>query len=360
MRVWHFHNYPPISGGGLARYVLDCAQIFIRFDHAVVFSRLDDQYSNDNVVDVWRHGIKMIDLRDFSISMLSSGDLIIFHLTHSPFPEWRIFSKIAQSGCCAVVTALHTEREHTSYNSLSRMRQTIKLRFLRRFYDTLSEYGRVIVFTEYQANQVREVVDVKAVVAPMPIWLEGMTPSRPVAHKVIQPTDILFLGERSIIKGYDRFVRLARASRSVRFVSLGSGTLSARSLVGAGCADCVREVATVSYKVAMDWLRATRFLMSASRTEGWGRAIFEAFLLKIPVLSFDTVGVLRVAPVEAWFRMDSIPFISGDGLTRSELADLTEGLGPSLSLAQEWAYDCNRTAMIAWEQILKYRGEVHV
>jgi glycosyltransferase involved in cell wall biosynthesis len=347
MRIWHFHYYPPLSGGGLARYVLDFLRIFDAIDQRIVFCRSKDKFADDQAnLHVLPPGL--MPLSDFKLELLQKDDLVLFHVTHTPHASWRKFSDIASARVARAIFVLHTDLEHSKFNSLQVWPDQLRLKFVDRAYTCSAESARIIVFTEYQKSQLAYLSSVTASVVPMPIYcdFEDSYESKTATDK------LLILGERNLIKGYDRFIKFAALSPDLTFLSVGSGDITCRSLPNGR----VQEIETLPYHASLRILRDSRALLVFSRTESWGRTILEAYLFQKPVIAFEPVGVLRQVPKEWTAYVAGSNKCGITGMSEHALAGIVSELKRTSTERRIWALQRNAEHQALWSHIIANMG----
>ncbi len=342
MRIWHFHYYPPISGGGLARYVLDFTQIFNSIEQRIVYSRTTDNFADDagNLSTIR----SLLPLSAFSIEMLQPDDLVLFHVTHTPHASWRSFNAIICSEMARTIVVLHTDLEHSHFNFLQTWPGHIRMKFISRAYRNANQASRVVVFTPHQKCQLAHVAAVDATIAPMPI-LNDFNHTDAPTEAVDQ---LLILGERNAIKGYDRFIKFAGLSPELKFVSVGSGELTCKTALG----KTVREIETLPYQSSMRCLRDAKALLVFSRTESWGRTILEAFLFEKPVIAYEPVGVLKEVPSEWVACLGTLTKGGSTGLSNNELTSIISKLNSTSTARRIWLLEKNEEYRAIWSRII--------
>jgi hypothetical protein len=288
----------------------------------------------------------VLPLADFEIEALQKSDVVLFHVTHTPHASWQRFAEVASAQIAQVIFVIHTDLEHSEFNSLATWPERLRLKFIEHAYKCAGRSARVAVFTSHQKSQLAWLSSIEAVVAPMPMFCNfEMSPTPIVANK-----RLLIMGERNIIKGYDRFIKFANLSPELDFLSVGSGDIKCAELPTSR----LLEIETLPYRQSLSLLFDTRALLIFSRSESWGRTILEAFLFRKPVLAFEPVGVLKQMPSE-WIGHIALSSQRADptGMSEFTLSTTITALDRAADERRDWTLEKNLGYQAIWLNIIQ-------
>lgn len=300
-RIVMTHDYPPLTGGGLAIGVRELAGLLCAENRVhVITSRLSDHAADD------RHralpqgdetGYAQVTLLR-AASVLSRADVIIAHVTFS-FRRLAVFSVVlGRLLRKPTVCVIHTAPDHCQYNRLRRLPSWGRRAIFGLAGQALRGCSAVVALGPAHAASVAGAGLRVTHFAPLPV-----SPNAAYARAFRQHVRrgnairvIGFAGELSLLKGADTLPALFRAlAPQHEFRIAGSGPLAghiARCVMALSPAQRAAVVINgeVSPAGMPDFYRGVDCLIVPSRTEAHSRVTLEAMLAGVIVLASPTCG----------------------------------------------------------------------
>jgi glycosyltransferase involved in cell wall biosynthesis len=289
------HDYPPLTGGGLAGAVRDLAALLQPdFDVVIVASRVLDHYADDRnlvprrsrlqtAVTAWRAA--------------RCADCIVVHWTFS----FRWLSSMAiltgpllrRPTLCVV----HTAPLHLRYNRLRFLPPPVRRRLPRLAAVVARRCAGVVALSGAHAESLRRVGFPPTHVAPAPVQharLAAVFQGRQESRRV----DVAgYAGEFSRLKGTDALAGLIPALVPEFGLRLaGRGPLAGRlDAAMAALHPRARERVSMSAPLAPDrmagFFAGVDVVLAPSRTESQGRLVIEAMLAGAVVIARPSAGI---------------------------------------------------------------------
>lgn len=287
------HDYPPLSGGGLAISVLDlCRSLGNRFECRVVTSRLVDHFGDDRSAASGGEPEWTLAPSRRAVRWLRDADILLVHWTFSFRWLSTLATVIGPLTGVPTICVVHTEPEHCSYNRLRGFPPALRDLLTRLLAVTLRRCIVVALSHSHAAALRRAGLDPDRV-APLPVGGGRAAPRG--AHP--REATVGFAGELSELKGADALPTLIAAlSRRHRFVIAGDGPLMPR--LCAAITHLPREnrervaVLGLVRPQKMDRLYdAIDVVVIPSRTESQCRVALEAMLAGVLVLARPCDGL---------------------------------------------------------------------
>lgn len=290
------HDYPPLTGGGLAGSVNDLSELLAEdFEVVVITARLFDHFADDRD--------KMKDrARPLSVAktwrLLRRADGLIVHWTFS----FRWLSSLAALvGPVLVqptILVIHTAPQHMRYNRIRRLPVLTTPLLLRLSAMTAARCNAVVALSSSHANALLGAGMYPTHKIPLPVRTSGVqsTPCR--MHLQSTELDVVgFAGELSVLKGADALTALMSAcAPEFAFRITGRGPLDAQIRRDVESLSATRQSRiSLTDRVAParmpEFFAQTDAVLILSRTESQCRVAIEAMLAGVIVLTRHVEGV---------------------------------------------------------------------
>jgi glycosyltransferase involved in cell wall biosynthesis len=296
--VLMLHDYPPITGGGLAIAVQDLVRFFDgRFRFLVHSSRLVDDFADDRQRSSPRG--RFARLREIWAS-LQQADCVVVHWTFS----FRWLSSLALLVAPLLgkptVCVIHTAPSHCSYNRLRHLPPRFVLLLLMVIRYVMRRCTAVIALSRAHRKALLDVGIPVTHLLPMPVF----TPSsydhcyRLHVEANAPPRTLGIASELSVLKGADEIPRLLRSlTPEFAFRIIGRGSFASQ------LQNCVRALEPAQQACILlsdrlepeqmpDFYQSVDCLLVCSRTEAHSRVVIEAMLAGVIVLARPTDGTV--------------------------------------------------------------------
>lgn len=293
-RVLMVHDYPPMTGGGLALAVRELAALVPdAFEVIICSSRTVDHFADDRD----EPGARAASPR---WSTLVRYDCIVVHWTFSF--RWLSTLAVALAPVVGrpVLCVIHTAPDHCEYNRLSAWPVRLRRGALGVVARLMSRCDEVIALSPSHAEALLQAGLPVTRVLPIPVdtarryvgGVERMPWSRHVAIGVV--------GELSVLKGSDDLPPIVRALVPAhKVVVAGRGPYSHALLSFVATLEPAARAAVVLVdrvppERMPELYRELDCLLLCSRTESQSRVALEAMLAGVIVLGRPTTGVVDV------------------------------------------------------------------
>jgi glycosyltransferase involved in cell wall biosynthesis len=327
--VVFLHDYPPISGGGLARHVLDTSKMLMgRFDVQIYTSRLSDHFADDRnrksykSISFYKPGlISLIKCNN----ALNEFDVVIVNCTYS----LRFFvicsAFFNRSTRNKTIFVLHTAAEHMFYNRFARLPSQVR-GVLTRVHDWIVARGAAcITFSDEQS--VAMLKQGVSNVIRLPMIIETDKRHEAVFQKKGSQSAsnniVGFAGEFSMMKGIDRVISLRkRLSKQIEMRLCGNGPLRnelvrfAREESAAGQFEIVDFVDPEQMFTFFDRIDV---LIVPSRTETLCRTAVEAMACGVVVFAAPVGGLRQL--IESALGQDNLIDFTDSGLVAATIEE---------------------------------------
>ena len=284
------HDYPPLTGGGLAVGVRELARLLggeLRF--RVVSSRLVDHFADDR-----RRLAPSGRVR--TLRWLWEADVIVVHWTFSFRRLSTVLLLAAPLLGRPVVCVVHTAPDHCDYNRLRRLPPRVRRLLFSLVRRAARRCTAVVALSRSHAAALGQVGIPVACVLPLPVAPESFAPAH--ARRNARPVRTVgIVGELSELKGADAIPALLPVLTphfAVRVAGRGSLAPVLRRAVAmlppprharVVLSDRVEPAAMPSLYEELDCL------LVLSRTESQSRVTLEAMLAGVVVLASGAGGV---------------------------------------------------------------------
>lgn len=302
------HDYPPITGGGIATASQELARIVGNRCHCRILSaRAVDHFADDRVRAKswgWRS----------AASNILTADVLIVHWTFSVRRLATVSLLVGPMLRKPTLCVVHTSPAHADYNRLSTLPRPVRRLVLMAVARLLAHSTRVIALSPGHRRALDAIGFPTTDCAPLPVRptprLDRAYISRSPSRRPVQ--SIAVVGELSRLKGTDRLPQLlSELTPEFKFRIVGGGPL------GAWLASCVAQLPVVQRdRVVMeaavrpddmaDVYEAVDAVIITSRTESQCRVVSEAMLAGAIVLAprvegagelvIDDVTGIRIDP----------------------------------------------------------------
>jgi 1,2-diacylglycerol 3-alpha-glucosyltransferase len=289
-RVVMVHDYPPMSGGGLALAARDLTRVLgDRFDVSICSSRLVDHFADD------RADAQAVAARLRWQSIVAS-DCAIVHWTFS----FRWLSTLALA-CFPLtrrrtVCVVHTAPDHCLYNRLGVLPPTLRRSAVATAARLMARCDEVIALSQSHACALRGAGVPVTKILPLPV-ARHLAPTEQARTALKAPVTVGIAGELSRLKGSDDLPGLlAVLLPECNIVIAGRGpSLAALLATIGGLPSKARSAVTVTDRLAPQQMASfyagIDCLLLCSRTESQSRVVLEAMLAGVLVLARPTTGV---------------------------------------------------------------------
>lgn len=273
--VVHLHDYPPLSGGGLALTVRELIEVSGRPDvHVIAATRLKDHYGDDSHVEVMRVECKRL---------INEAAAVVLHLTYSPrtthgLMDWMV------AGNIPFHVVLHCRETHVHYGSLAEISSNARYCALEAINKSLATSRSIRCFSPSQARNLSERLSRKVLAAPLLTVDIGIGSNSGTFEE-----NLVTAGELSILKGTDRIPALGGAlARRIKVFGHGDQRWSGY-LKSFG----IHHRPTLSRHHLANEIDRSIGVLIPSRSESWSRIAAEALWLGRPVATATQLGVLE-------------------------------------------------------------------
>ena len=298
------HDYPPLTGGGLALGVRELVRLLgdeLRF--RVVSSRLVDHFADDR-----RRLAGAGPLR--TLRWLWEADVVVVHWTFS-------FRRLSTALLLAapllrrpVVCVIHTAPDHCDYNRLRRLPLPVRRLLFALVRRAAGRCTAVVALSRSHAAALAEVGMPVARVLPLPVAPDHLAPAH--ARRNGRPVRTIgIVGELSELKGADAIPALLPVLTPRFAVRIaGRGSLAPALARAIAVLPPVRRAGVVLSDRVEPSLMPSLYdeldcLLVLSRSESQSRVTLEAMLAGVVVLGSGAGGVADlVEDRETGFRVD--------------------------------------------------------
>lgn len=209
------HDYPPVTGGGLARHTVELAVIFgEEYDFTILTTRLVDHFTSDDSRNLSKYNIKTLEFSFRGLlkfrAICSEYDAIIINTTYSIRFSLICFLFLERYLKKKSICVFHTEKEHIDFNRFRYLPKAFRF-FLRSAHDWAAKKAHVCTtFSIREQERLQSWGRKNVRFLPMPIRFldkyEENFEKRFLRNKV--RNCVGFAGELSRIKGADRILAL--------------------------------------------------------------------------------------------------------------------------------------------------------
>ena len=296
-RVVMVHDYPPLTGGGLALSVRDLAALLAeRFEVRVCSARMADHFADD------RGLVGAVAARP-TLGSLFGSDCVVVHWTFSFRWLSTLMLLVAPRSGRPTVCVLHTAPEHCDYNRIRRLPPLARTAAMRTLSRMLSRCDEVVALSPSHARAVLAAGVPVTAVLPLPVGLTapptGVSTRRDLADRVPigRPVVLGVVGELSELKGSDDLPALIRALLPRhRLAVVGRGPYTAAlHAVADALPRPMREALTLRDLLPPEdmpaFYRTIDAVLLCSRTESQSRVALECMLAGVVVLARPTTGL---------------------------------------------------------------------
>jgi glycosyltransferase involved in cell wall biosynthesis len=316
--ILFIHDYPPISGGGLARHVIDTAELLgLAYDCSIVTSRVKDHFADDSNTASSYEKIQIQHLSLLGIFRLllslNKFDALVVNCTYS-LKRFTVLSLLLNKYIMKrTIFVLHTDREHIRYNRFSFFHPVVAS-VLVKLHDWIVTRGAACVTFSDEQRQRLESSGVKnALCLPMFIKIderhENAFKVRLLKKNGVGKT-VGFAGEFSAIKGADRLPALRRyLPKSINMKLCGEGPLRKKLVQYERELHChsyglFEVIEFVNPDLMFRFFTSIDLLIVPSRTETLCRTAVEAMACGVPVVAAPVGGLKQL--VSAAFGEDHL------------------------------------------------------
>ncbi|WAZ27269.1 glycosyltransferase family 4 protein [Streptomyces cinnabarinus] len=291
------HDYPPLSGGGLALAALDLAALLAdRYEFRIVSARSRDHFADDRgrlrAASTWLCASPWRLLR-----WAPDADLVVVHWTFS----FRWLSTLAAAVVpltgCPTVLIIHTAPEHARHNRLRVLPDWVRRLLLGLAARLTRRHSCVAALSHAHALELRDAGIRPTHVLPLPV----RPADGPGVHRARGPVGVVgFAGELSVLKGADLLPGLMAAlTPRWRMRIAGAGPLSGAVLKAVDALPSARRqrvclLGAVAPEHMPSFYRSVDFLLVVSRTESQCRVALEAMLAGVVVLAGRAGGLTDI------------------------------------------------------------------
>src|SRR5262245_108213 len=282
------HDYPPVTGGGLALAARDLGRVLEPgFRTVILSSRLKDHFADDRQSPELAAPSSLARVDPVRLgSLLRPADLVISHWTFSFRPLATLAVLIAPRLGKRTVCVVHTAPDHCLFSRLRWMPRGVRAWLVRTFGSVaLSRCEAVVALSPEHGDSLLEAGFPITHVAPLPVGNVGIDAA--YRHHVASgrhPEAVGFVGEVSRLKGADALPDLMN-TLTPRYALhiVGEGPLL-QSIIGAArdLPPAHRRRVIFDGKVAPsemgDIYREIDCVLVLSRTESQSRVTIEAML----------------------------------------------------------------------------------
>jgi glycosyltransferase involved in cell wall biosynthesis len=201
------HDYPPVTGGGLALAARDLSRVLEpSFRTVILSSRLKDHFADDRRSPELAASSALARVAPVRLgSLLRQADLLVSHWTFSFRPLATLAVLIAPTMGKRTVCVVHTAPDHCLFNRLRWMPGGVRARLVRAFGTVArSRCEAVVALSPEHADALFEAGFPITHVAPLPVGGVGIeTAYRHHVSSARPPEVVGFVGEVSRLKGAD-------------------------------------------------------------------------------------------------------------------------------------------------------------
>lgn len=301
------HDYPPVSGGGLAIASQELATLFgWRYRFRIMTSRLADHFSDDRpgVHGRPRHRRAPQTTRASPLRLLmetARADTLVVHWTFSFRWLSTCYLLLGPLSGRPTICVVHTAPDHWQYNRMRRLP-----RFLRTVLFGFVRFGlarctAVVALSASHAAALAQTRLPATHILPLPVRPSQAHLSAFRSDRRLLPARrVGFAGELSRLKGADDLLALlGPLTPAWSFDVAGNGPLRARLLAEVGAlSPNQRSRIRLRGHLPPAWMdqfyRDIDFLLVPSRTESQCRVALEAMLSGVIVLARPTLGIADI------------------------------------------------------------------
>ena len=308
------HDYPPLSGGGLALGVRELTRLLAGDHHVLVLSsRLTDHFADDRrcgPAAAWDDGASYaLATAPRAVRSLLRADILLAHWTFSCRRLATISVILGPLLGKTTVCVIHTAPGHCEYNRLRHLPDWARRALLYLAANAMRRCAAVVALGPSHSAALAAAGLPATHVLPLMVSLPAAGRGIGSEHGDAEPArgrpdpsvpTIGIAGELSPLKGSERIPALLEAlTPQFAFRIAGTGPLAAR------LARCVGDLPPEQRArvTMMGWIepakmpefyRAVDFLLVLSRTEAQPRVILEAMLAEVIVVATRTTGVTDI------------------------------------------------------------------
>jgi glycosyltransferase involved in cell wall biosynthesis len=295
------HDYPPLTGGGLALGVREiAAALQDEFVFRVLSSRRRDHFADDGdrlpLSDTAHESVATLATPHLALRWLREADVIMLHWTFSFRRLSTALLLVAPVVRRPTVLVVQTAPDHCRYNRMRRLPPSVRRRLVSLACAAARRCSAVVALSPAHAAELADAGFPAARVAALPVATDPYRCARRGSDRRPLQT-LMILGELSELKGSDAIpdlVAVLASEFAIRIV--GRGPLS--PLVAATTAALPPEHRTnVTISDAVEPSRVpqlydeTDCLLVLSRAEAQSRVTLEAMLSGVIVLARPVGGI---------------------------------------------------------------------
>ena len=292
------HDYPPLTGGGLALGVGELARLLgDEFCFRILSSRLVDHFADDRRrLPVARPDCAGAGLRR-TLRWLCEADVVVVHWTFSFRRLSTVLLLAAPLLRRPVVCVIHTAPDHCDYNRVRRLPPPVRQLLFALVRRAARRCTAVVALSRPHAAALAQVGMPVARVLPVPVAPDGFPPANGRGRNGRRVRTVGIVGELSELKGADaipallpvltpRFaVRIAGRGSLAPALTRAVATLPPARRAGIVLSDRVDPASMPSLYGEVDCL------LVLSRSESQSRVTLEAMLAGVVVLGSGAGGV---------------------------------------------------------------------
>jgi len=353
------HDYPPLTGGGLALGVRELAEL-LADDHDVLVlsSRLSDHFADDRrrlrAAGAPRTAPGRATLPRL-FRALRRADLLLAHWTFSVRPLATISLLLGPLLGIPTVCVIHTAPQHCEYNRLRRLPSWLRAGLLRAVRAAMVRCAAVVALCPSH----RRALDGAgfSVTHVLPLMLSREPADASARRKLRHEPVVGFAGELSRLKGADAIPSLLAAlTPAFGFAIAGAGPLAGTLTRAVGRLSSEQRARVE----LMGWIDPLRmrgfyagidFLLVLSRTEAQCRVVLEAMMSGVVVVAVATTGTVDLITdgVTGVLVPGDDPASCGDRLV--QLAANPARVAAIRGRAVEFAAELLRESRRAWREL---------
>ena len=298
------HDYPPLSGGGLAMHVLESAEALSgTYEVRIISSRLNDEFADDrshirsSFPRIHVTGISPLEVMGF-LRQLRAARTVVCCTTYSLRPLSFLTLLSGRRILEKAIVVIHTEPAHMRYNRFSWLPLHLQSGIVR-LHDALCRRAKLTT-TFSEAEKKRLQLGGNDRVEFLPMLMRFPSVYREIYEEKMSSSAIRavigFSGEFSLLKGFDRVLRLAdRLPADITILVAGDGPLRAQAearvrVRPTGSAKML-SLAFVQPADMHVFYRSIDLLIIPSRSESLGRVAIEALMCGLDVVASPVGGL---------------------------------------------------------------------
>src|SRR3989338_1177816 len=287
------HDYPPIEGGGLEIHVYKCSRYLLKRGVDVrIFSSREFSHNfsykipKDNFVNIIKPTKKNIS------RIIKNFDLIHIHLTFS----LRYLSTRVMDYCIKYnkpfIVSFHTSPDHIRFSRIAKSKKRCEM--VRQIVKKINKsHCIVITYSEYNVRQIRK-IGIKKDIIHLPL---GIDPPFVLSNKTEEIYDVAFVGELSLMKGIDIFLKALLYLRNnykndIKSLIIGDGP-QRKFMMNFICTHKLNAVYKGYIRNANVYnnLKMCKILVHTSRTDVFPTTILESLYMNKPVVAINVGGI---------------------------------------------------------------------